>query len=167
MKQKNHSSTKNPEGFTLIELLVVIAISALLSSVALIAFMSARQKGRDAKRVSDMVQMSTALELYFATNKGYPSATAGVPTPLVPSVASSLPKIPTPPDGGCENISYNTVYGAPASGNGDTYVYYPSGTSYVFNGATVFPDYAYYFCLGNTTGNLSPGPHRMTPKGLK
>lgn len=154
---------KKQKGFTLIEVLVVVAIIALLSSVALIALMSARQKSRDAKRVSDMVQMNTGLELYFATYKGYPSATNGQPLPLVPTVATKLPSNPLPADGGCESLAYS----APGVGNGDAYYYYPSGTSYVINGVTVFPDYAYYFCLGNTTGNLASGIHLVTPKGLR
>ena len=131
--------------------------------MALIALMSARQKSRDAKRVSDMVQMNTGLEFYFSINKGYPTSSAGVPTPLVPTVLTRIPSAPTPADGGCDGIAYTS----PGSGNGDQYFYYPSGTSYVINGVTVYPDYAYYFCLGNTTGNLAPGQHILTPRGLR
>lgn len=54
------------EGFTLIELLVVIAIIGLLSTLAVVALTSARGKARDAKRISDIKQIQTALELYFA-----------------------------------------------------------------------------------------------------
>ena len=160
---------KSGAGFTLIELLVVIAIIALLSSVALIAFISARQKSRDAKRLSDMTQMSNAMELYFATNKGYPSGPFGIPTPLVSGgVANKLPSVPQPADGDCAAISYpsppvpGTVYGA-------EYYYFPSGTVYLApDGVTqVYPDYGYYFCLGNQTGNFSPGQHILTPKGLR
>jgi len=165
MRDKNKTIIKNQAGFTLIELLVVIAIIALLSSIALIALMSARQKSRDAKRLSDMVQMSTAMELYFSTNKGYPSGPGGIPSPLVPTVASTLPKDPQPPDGGCELISYPAP--VPAGNNGNQYYYYASGTSYLNNGITVYPDYAYYFCLGNQTGNLPAGQHIVTPKGLR
>ena len=76
--------SKTLMGFTLIELLVVVAIIALLSSIALIALASARLKSRNAKRLSDMVQMNNALELYFATFKGYPSGTVGVPASGTP-----------------------------------------------------------------------------------
>lgn len=59
-------------GFTLIELLVVIAIIGLLSSVVLASLNSARQKGRDSKKLQDLAQLRNALELYFAQNKVYP-----------------------------------------------------------------------------------------------
>ena len=63
------------EGFTLIELLVVIAIIGILSSVVLASLSTARQKSRDAKRVSDIGQIQLALELYFDASQTYPSTT--------------------------------------------------------------------------------------------
>lgn len=53
------------KGFTLIELLVVISIIALLSSVVLASLNSARIKARDAKRQADMVNIMTALNLFY------------------------------------------------------------------------------------------------------
>lgn len=63
----------NKKGFTLIELLVVIAIIGLLSTLAVIALGSAREKSRDAKRLSDLKQVQTALELYYTDNNEYPA----------------------------------------------------------------------------------------------
>jgi prepilin-type N-terminal cleavage/methylation domain-containing protein len=54
---------KKKKGFTLIELLVVIAIIGLLSTLAVVSLNSARQKARDAKRLSDIKQISTSIEL--------------------------------------------------------------------------------------------------------
>ena len=68
---------KQQKGFTLIELLVVIAIIGILSSVVLASLNSARLKGRDAIRVSDMGQVKLALELYFDSNRTYPVEAAG------------------------------------------------------------------------------------------
>lgn len=66
--------TVRRQGFTLIELLVVIGIIGLLSTLAVVALSSARQKGRDAKRVSDIKQIQGALDLYAVDRNGYPAA---------------------------------------------------------------------------------------------
>ena len=72
----------NKKGFTLIELLVVIAIIGLLSTLAVVALGNARVKARDAKRMSDLKQLQTALELFYTDNNQYPAgsnANLGVP----------------------------------------------------------------------------------------
>ena len=64
------------QGFTLIELLVVIAIIGLLSTLAVIALGSARVKARDSKRLADLKQVQTALELYYTDKNDYPAGNA-------------------------------------------------------------------------------------------
>ncbi len=66
----------NKKGFTLIELLVVIAIIGLLSTMAVISLNSARMKARDAKRVSDIKQISTLIEMAAANTGDGSYATA-------------------------------------------------------------------------------------------
>lgn len=65
---------KNKEkGFTLIELLVVVAIIGILASVVLASLNTAREKARDVKRKEDMVQLRTALAMYYNDHNGtYP-----------------------------------------------------------------------------------------------
>jgi len=63
---RKETKTMKRKGFTLIELLVVIAIIGLLSTLAVVSLNSARSKARDAKRLSDMKTMSTAIELSLA-----------------------------------------------------------------------------------------------------
>lgn len=53
------------KGFTLIELLVVVAIISLLSSVVFASLNAAREKARDARRMSDLSQIRVALNLYY------------------------------------------------------------------------------------------------------
>ncbi|HEY4488748.1 MAG TPA: hypothetical protein VJB97_04485 [Candidatus Paceibacterota bacterium] len=78
----------------MIELLVVIAIIGILSSVVLASLNSARAKGRDSKRISDMKQLQLALELYYDTNSGYPAAIFG--TELTgPGYIPAVPLDPT------------------------------------------------------------------------
>lgn len=64
--------TNRKSGFTLIELLVVVAIIGILASVVLTSLNSARSKGRDARRHSDIHQIQNALALYYSTNGAYP-----------------------------------------------------------------------------------------------
>jgi len=61
------------KAFTLIELLVVIAIIGSLASVVVVNVGSARAKARDAKRISDMKAIQTALEMYNGDNHEYPT----------------------------------------------------------------------------------------------
>jgi general secretion pathway protein G len=66
----------NKKGFTLIELLVVVAIIGLLSTLSVVALGSARKKANDSKRLLDIKQVQTALELYYTDNNAYPTSTA-------------------------------------------------------------------------------------------
>jgi len=81
-------------GFTLIELLVVIAIIGILASIVLSSLNSARQKGRDARRISDIKQLRLALELYYNTNGQYPTALDSAHM-VTPGYISVLPTDPT------------------------------------------------------------------------
>ena len=64
---------KDPKkGFTLIELLVVISIISLLSSIVLASLTEVRKKARDTKRVAEVQQIQTQLELYYNENGEYP-----------------------------------------------------------------------------------------------
>lgn len=62
-------------GFTLIELLVVISIISILATILLLQLGIARGKARDAKRIADVGQIRSALELYFDNNGGWPAQT--------------------------------------------------------------------------------------------
>ena len=150
---KSIKSTR--KGFTLIELLVVIAIIGILSSVVLASLSTARQKSRDAKRISDLGQVQLALELYFDKVQSYPSTTpticgvAGI-TPCAPTQATALngydaaivglsdvqqkflPKNPLPAGGANGALSYY-YYGVDSAGAqcaGAVASVFPTCTSY-------------------------------------
>lgn len=87
---------KYQKGFTLVELLVVIAIIGILATLLLLQLGVARQRARDAKRIADVNQVRTALELYFDDNGQYPQQATfvGLAGSLVPKYLTLLPADP-------------------------------------------------------------------------
>jgi len=145
---------KNQKGFTLIELLVVIAIIGILSTLSVLALNSARARARDAKRIADIRQIQTALEMYYNENNIYPTSTLNVLTTTVPPLLRQLPTAPLPADGGCTDASgsntYTYTYTNPASGQG-------TGAS----------SYTLTYCLGAATGGVTVGVNTATPAGIR
>ena len=137
---------KKQRGFTLIELLVVIAIIGLLSTLAVVALNNARQKARDSKRVADIKQIQTALELYYNDANEYPtSVTTGNEISYAGTVYMAVvPSNPSPNnDGPC-----------------------PASTGYVYTQEGTGTSYSIGYCLGAATGGLTIGTHQATPQGM-
>jgi general secretion pathway protein G len=140
IKLRKEVNMKKRKGFTLIELLVVIAIIGLLSTLAVIALNNARMKARDAKRVSDVKQIQSALELYYNDKNGYPASTTD--SDLL-TFMKIIPTNPTPSD----------------ASTTCPYTYAPIGSS-------PYSSYTLSYCLGGPTGGLKAGAHIATPSGL-
>ena len=140
------------KGFTLIELLVVIAIIALLSTLAVVALSSARQKSRDAKRLADVKQIQTALELYFTDQNGYPTGTSlvlGGASALCLGAGGFAASSCTAP------VYMGNVPANPTPGGSD-YTYTVSGSSYGIS-----------FTLEGASGGLALGAHTASPAGIQ
>ena len=137
------------KAFTLIELLVVIAIIGILATLAVVALQQARQNARDSKRMADMKQVHTALELFFNENGRYPTEEEWN-SGIIESESSNnvfmynIPSSPTPADGNCQSAS-------------NTYIYTPQN-----NGAS----YTIDFCTGKQVSDLPQGAKQMTPGGI-
>ena len=68
MTRNNQKKRKNKYGFSLLELLVVIAIIAILVAVGVVAYSTARRKGADAQRRSNIKAVQDGFEQYFTDN---------------------------------------------------------------------------------------------------
>ncbi len=76
----------NRKGFTLIELLIVVVIIGILAAIAIPKFASTKEKAYLASMKSDLRNLATSEEGYFADNQKYLAGTAsnlaGVATQL-------------------------------------------------------------------------------------
>jgi len=68
------NNTKYRQGFTLVEMLIVIAIIAVLSTLILRGIGGALPKSRDARRIGDLRNVQSSLELYYSKQGTYPKA---------------------------------------------------------------------------------------------
>ena len=142
------------KGFTLIELLVVIAIIGIIATFAVVALQSSRARARDAKRVADVKQMTTALALYSQSTGTYPESLSPGDPIRYPETASgtvfmeAVPAPPTPSDGSCV-ASTSYVYAPVENTDGQN-------TSYTIT-----------YCLGDTAGDIPAGISVATPAGMR
>jgi general secretion pathway protein G len=169
MKKRNQNKEN---GFTLVELLVVIAIIAILSTVVMAGLNSARQKGRDAKRVSDIKQLQKALDLYSDTCDGYPmiGPAAGPIYEVIGAVGGLLTTTAT----GCATETFGTFMAVlPVNilpgGTDYGYCSTPDGAAPGAASCDVDENVSYQatFTLEGTTGSLAGGVILYaTPSGI-
>ncbi len=157
---------KLKKGFTLIELLVVIAIIGILSTLAVVALNTARQKSRDAKRVSDIKQIQTALELFFGDkSNAYPSAAAAIVLGtgnqlcLDSTAAGFVATCATPPTF-MGQVPHDPQQPATPVGDGSVQEYV-----YKINSAST-SKFAIFFKLEGPTGDLAKGGNCATNNGI-
>lgn len=149
----------NLSGFNLSKIHLVTSAPSVssLSNTGLVQDISGQDlqaKSREAKRLADVKQMQSALELYFNDHGGYPAANNGQPTDVAPTYLGSIPIAPQPSDGTCTDYF-------------NDYWYSPIGNQKDINGKTVYDSYALTFCLGQTTGVYQPGIGKATPQGIQ
>ncbi|PKL72501.1 hypothetical protein CVV26_01270 [Candidatus Kuenenbacteria bacterium HGW-Kuenenbacteria-1] len=148
----------NKKGFTLIELLVVIAIIALLSTIAIVSLGNARQKARDAKRIADIKQMQTALELEY-TNTGNGYKVNETPT-IIDAIGTSMTTVPLAPN------PADTGNGVCTTKN-NSYLYVStSADGSALCTTAPCEGFMLQFCTYEATGTINAGLHCATPGGI-
>lgn len=166
VKTKKGGDKMKKKGFTLIELLVVIAIIGLLSTLAVVALNSARSKARDAKRIADIKQVQTALELYYNDNNEYP-IDDGVDGTTLGAEVTCLGS-----DGfatSCTGTLYMGLVPDNPEPNGVDYLYQSIISSSGNHCTTVGDGCSIYYIgfeLEGRTGNLPLGPKCARPSGI-
>jgi prepilin-type N-terminal cleavage/methylation domain-containing protein len=80
------------KGFTLIELLIVVVIIGILAAIAIPKFANTKEKAYLASMKSDLRNMATTQESYFADNQVY---TSGVPSNIAGATVSLYGFVPS------------------------------------------------------------------------
>jgi general secretion pathway protein G len=100
------------KSFTLIEILVVTTIIVLLTATAVVTYTAFLKQSRDAKRKTDLEQISAALEMYRSNSNTYPVGSVYATTLLVLTTpVTYIQSLPTDP----KSSSYSYYYNGTAS----------------------------------------------------
>ena len=154
----NSLKQNRKKGFTIIELLVVISIIGLLSTISVVVLNGARIKSRDTKRVSDINNIKTALELYF-NDKGY------YPTSNTPTTLGVSPNLVLC-DAGFVASQASCSAGKIYMNNVPTNVS-PGGTPYFYTSLTATPEtYSITFTIEKNVESLLSGEITATNFGI-
>jgi prepilin-type N-terminal cleavage/methylation domain-containing protein len=161
---------KETRGFTLLELIVVITVFTFVVTGVIVAFDSTRKKSRDAKRLVDVKNIVSALDLYYNSQKTYPAGKDGLPGDISDTCLSQPANNVGFKTGVCEGQEFMKIVPKPLpSGENSVcnvtdniYSYAPIGT------VSSYTNYQIEFCLETSSiQGLSSGKHTISPSGIK
>lgn len=122
---------KQQQGFTLIEILIVVAIIAILASVVLVGLGPTQRAGRDARRLSDLREVQTGLELYYNKCGYYPGVAVAAGTACGSWSAGNTWDDMTTALKGTTDIGISTIPQDPTAGHTYYYGTNAQGTGYL------------------------------------
>ena len=147
-------SARNKFGFTLIELLIVIVVIAIVAVIVFIALnpLARFQEARDSARISDVIAIRKAFELYAFDTGHYPlvadwdsgSIIATLPSGMDQTYLPFIPIAPIPADGACTD----------------------SDNTYSYSVSDDLRNYALSYCLGQNVSTIPAGFNIASEKGL-
>jgi type II secretion system protein G len=112
MRKFSIANLQLSKGFTLIELLIVLAIIGVLTSVIMVNILSARERGRDTERKSELHQLRAAFEMYRADQGTYPPAPLpACDTALALGGSTYIQKVPCDPSNTGQHVYTYTTTG--------------------------------------------------------
>ena len=95
----------NRKGFTLIELLIVVVIIGILAAIAIPKFANTKEKAYIASMKSDLRNLVTAEEAYFADSLKYTATVGAGGVIYSQTTGNTVPAIATTADGWTATIS--------------------------------------------------------------
>jgi prepilin-type N-terminal cleavage/methylation domain-containing protein len=136
------------KAFTLIEVIVILAIIGIITAGSIVAYNEISSKSRDKKRVSDVLRIQQALELYHRDEGFYPE-TLSFGAPLIGSTSdivylTMIPQSPSRNDGSC--LASTTPF---------VYTYTSSTDSYILQ-----------YCLGGKVAKIDAGLNCAYQNGI-
>src|SRR5438874_6851948 len=104
MTQQQGDAQMNRKGFTLIELLIVVVIIGILAAIAIPKFANTKEKAYLASMKSDLRNLATAAEAYFADSVKYSATIGAGGVVFTQSTRNTAPSITTTSDSWNANI---------------------------------------------------------------
>ena len=103
---------RKQSGFTLIELLIVVAIIGIIAAIAIPNLLTAIDRSKQKKTMSDLRTIGTTCEQYQVDNNFYPvQVTQGPISGIAETLSPSYMKVVPPEDGWNHEIQYGTSAG--------------------------------------------------------
>jgi len=165
-KRGIYVSKKKSLAIIIFVVLMGIATIGLLSTLAVVSLNNARMKSRDAKRISDIKQIQTALELYYWDTDAYPKGVTmvlgGDEAKVLISSGFNFSTY------GNEGVVYFGSVPINPTPGGIDYIY----TAYNEDGLlcedalTICSYYIIEFETEDVTGDFQAGMHFATPQGI-
>ncbi|HEV3088650.1 MAG TPA: prepilin-type N-terminal cleavage/methylation domain-containing protein [Candidatus Elarobacter sp.] len=144
-----HGWREDERGFTLIELMIVVAIIAILAGILIPNFVNARSQAQTAACESNLRAIATAMELYYADNQVYPTASGAAVQPSLLTVNGVAYLNNTPKDPAAQSgAATYTLTTTQASGGG------PASYTIVCPGVHVGSTLAKIPLAGGTSGTV-------------